>query len=71
MTVTVTREKWTKGSPHPRPMRKWCVPPKKKGTKEVDEPMEEGEQGGEAKPTEDVTEKPATPTETSLAVAER
>ena len=43
---------------------------KKEGTKEVDEPMEEGEQLGEAKPTEDVNDKPATPSDTSLAVAE-
>ena len=42
----------------------------KKGTKEVDEPMEEGEQGGEAKPTEDVNNKPDTPSDTSVAVAE-
>ena len=42
----------------------------KEGTKEVDEPMEEGEQGGEAKPREDVDDKPATTTDTSLAVAQ-
>ena len=57
VTVTVTPEKWMKGSPHPRPMREWCVPTKRK---EVDEAMEEREQGGEAKPTEDVDDKPAT-----------
>ena len=39
------------------------------GTKEEDEPMQEGEQG-EAKPTEDVNDKPATPSDTSVAVAE-
>ena len=41
----------------------------KKGTKEEDEPMQEGEQG-EAKPKEDVNDKPATPSDTSVAVAE-
>ena len=41
----------------------------KEGTKEEDEPMQEGEQG-EAKPTEDVNDKPATPSDTSVAVAE-
>ena len=30
VAVTMTKEKWTKGSPHPRPIRKWCVPTKKK-----------------------------------------
>ena len=39
------------------------------GTKEEDEPMQEGEQG-EAKPKEDVNGKPATPSDTSVAVAE-
>ena len=41
----------------------------KEGTKEEDEPMQEGEQG-EAKPTEDVNDTPATPSDTSVAVAE-
>ena len=41
----------------------------KERTKEEDEPMQEGEQG-EAKPTEDVNDKPATPSDTSVAVAE-
>ena len=41
----------------------------KEGTKEEDEPMQEGEQG-EAKPTEDVNDKPATPSDTNVAVAE-
>ena len=41
----------------------------KEGTKEEDEPMQEEEQG-EAKPTEDVNDKPATPSDTSVAVAE-
>ena len=41
----------------------------KKGTKEKDEPMQEGEQG-EAKPTEDVNDKPATPSDTGVALAE-
>ena len=43
---------------------------RKEGTKEVDAPMEEGEQGGEAKPTEDVYDTPATPSDTSVAVAQ-
>ena len=42
----------------------------KEGTKEVDQPMEEGEQGGEARPTEDVNDKPPTPTDASVAVAQ-
>ena len=33
----------------------------REGTKEVDQPMEEGEQGGEAKPSENVNDKPASP----------
>ena len=41
----------------------------KEGTKEEDEPVQEGEEG-EAKPTEDVNDKPATPIDTSVAVAE-
>ena len=41
------------------------------GTKEVDQPMEEEEQGGEAKPTEDVNDKPATPSDASVAVAHK
>ena len=41
----------------------------KEGTKEEDEPMQEREQR-EAKPTEDVNDKPATPSDTSVAVAE-
>ena len=40
------------------------------GTNEADEPAEEGEQGGEANATEDVNEKPATPSDTSVAMAE-
>ena len=39
-------------------------------TKIEDEPMQEGEQGGEAKPTEDVNDKPAIPSDTSVAMAE-
>ena len=42
----------------------------KKHTKEVDQPMEEGDQGGEAKPTEDVNDKPTTPSDASVAVAQ-
>ena len=41
----------------------------KEGTKEEDGPMQEGEQG-EAKPTEDVNDKPTTPSDTSVARAE-
>ena len=36
----------------------------------MDQPMEKGELGGEAKPTEDVNDKPATPSDTSVAVAQ-
>ena len=42
----------------------------KEGAKEVDQPMEEGEQGGDAKPTEDVNHQPATPSDTSVPVAQ-
>ena len=42
----------------------------KEGTKEVDEPIEGGEQGGEAQPTEDVNDKPATSSDTRVAVAQ-
>ena len=41
----------------------------KEGTKEEDEPMQEGEQG-EAKPTENVNDKPATRSDTSVVMAE-
>ena len=41
----------------------------KEGTKEEDDSMQEGEQG-EAKPTEHGNDKPATPSDTSVAVAE-
>ena len=41
----------------------------KEGTREENEPMQEGEQG-EAKPADDVNDKPATPSDTSVAVAE-
>ena len=41
----------------------------KEGTEEEDEPMQVAEQG-EAEPTEDVNDKPATPSDTSVAVAE-
>ena len=40
------------------------------GTKEVDQPMEEGEQGGKPKPGEDVNDKPATPSDTSVVVVQ-
>ena len=42
----------------------------KEGTKQVDQPMEEGEQGGDAMPTEDFNNKPATPTDSIVAVAQ-
>ena len=42
----------------------------KEGTNEMIEPMEEGEQGGEEKPTEDLKDKPANPSDTSVAVAQ-
>ena len=40
------------------------------GTEEVDRSIEEGEQGGEANPTEDVKDEPATAGDTSVAVAQ-
>ena len=43
---------------------------KREGTKVVGEPMEEGEQGGEAKPKENVNDKPANPSDTRVAVAQ-
>ena len=55
---------------HPRPMRKWCVLTKREGTKKVNEPMEEGEQGAEPKPMQDVNNKSATASDTSVAVVE-
>ena len=70
VTVMVTPEKWTKRSPHPRPMREWHTLTRRKCAKEVDQRMEEGEQGGEAKTTEDVNDKPATPSDASGAVAQ-
>ena len=54
----------------------WIKPSKKdmavtfSYSKEVDEPMEEGEQGGDAKPTEDVNDKRTTPSDTSVALAQ-
>ena len=36
----------------------------------MDQPKEDGEQGAEAKPTEDVNDNPATPSDTSVAVAQ-
>ena len=42
----------------------------KEGTKEADQPMEEREQGEEAKTTEDVNDKPAIPSDASVAVAQ-
>ena len=42
----------------------------KEGTKKVDQPMDEGEQAAEAKPTEDVDDKPATPSDVSVALAQ-
>ena len=40
------------------------------GSKKVEQPMDEGEQGGEAKFTEDANDKPATPSDASVAVAQ-
>ena len=61
-------------------MDEWESPPKadeemvctneKEGTTEEDEPMQERGQGGEAKLTKDVNDQPATPSDTSVAVAE-
>ena len=42
----------------------------REGTKKEDEPMQEEGQGGEAKLTEDVNDRPTTPSDTSVAVAE-
>ena len=42
----------------------------KEGPKAVDQSMEEGEQGGEAKPTEDVNNKPATRSDASVVVVQ-
>ena len=42
----------------------------REGTKKVDQPMEEGEQGPEAMPTDDVNDKPATRSDTSVAVGQ-
>ena len=59
-----------------RKMDKGESPPKemvctdeKEGTKKKDEPMQEGEQG-EAKPNEDMNDKPATSSDTSVSLAE-
>ena len=54
----------------PKADEKMMCTDEKEGTKEVDEPVEEGEQGGEAKLTRDVNDKPATLSDTSVAVAE-
>ena len=62
-------QKMDEGESPPKADEEMVCTDAKEGTKEEDEPMQEGEQG-EAKPTEDVNDKPATPSETSVAVAE-
>ena len=61
--------KMDKGESQPKADEEMVCTNKKEGTKEQDEPMQEGEQGGEAKPREDVNDKPATASDTSVAVA--
>ena len=62
--------KMDEGEPPPKADERIVCTDKEEGNKEVDEPMEEGEQGGEARPSEDVDDKPATPSDTSVAVAQ-
>ena len=69
MTVTVTCKKWKRGESPPKADEEMVCTDEKEGTKEVDESMQDGEQG-EAKPREDVNDKLATPSDTSVAVAE-
>ena len=63
-------EKMDKGESPPKADEAKVCTNEKEGTKEVDEPMGEGEQGGETKPMEDVNDKSATPRDTSVAVGE-
>ena len=60
-----------KGESPPKPDDEMVYTKDKEGRREVDEPMEEGEQGGDAKPTEYVKDKPATPDDTSVAGVEK
>ena len=62
--------KMDKGTSPPKADEEMVSTDEREGTKEEDEPMQEGEQRGEAKPTEDVHDKPATRSDTSVAVAE-
>ena len=62
--------KMDEGESPPKADEEMVCTGEKEVTKEVDESMEEGEQRGEAKPTEDVNDKPATQSDTSVAVAE-
>ena len=62
--------KMDEGESPPKADEEMVCTDEREGTKKVDEPLEEGEQGGVAKPTEDVNDKPATPSDTSVAVAE-
>ena len=62
--------KMDEGESPPKADEEMVCTDEKEGAKEADEPMEEGEQGGEAKPTEDVNDKPAIPSDASVAVAE-
>ena len=54
--------KMDEGESPPKANEEMVCTDESEGTKEEDEPMQEGEQGGETKPTEDVNDKPATPT---------
>ena len=62
-------QKMDEGESPPKADEEMVCTVAKEGTKKEDEPMQKGEQG-EGKPTEDVNDKPATPSDTSVAVAE-
>ena len=62
--------KMDEGESPPKADEEMVCTDEKEGTNDGDEPMQEGEQGGEAKPTEDVNDKPVTPSDTGVAVAE-
>ena len=61
--------KMDEGESPPKADEEMVCTDQREGTKEEDEPMQEGEQG-EAEPTEDVNDKPATRSDRSVAVAE-
>ena len=62
--------KMDEGESPPKANEEMVCTDENKGTRKEDEPMQEGEQGGAAKPKEDVNDKLATPSDTSVAVAE-